>query len=151
APDSQGEREKFYNSFIDGFAKSSGVEVVGRVKTVLDGREGQEYRLKKNGDAGLARIFLTGLDVYSITALAVLPEANEKSISTFLDSFKFIEKSPKDEFAEPPPPPMPNNPKTRVGTVKVSGGPTLDKAIKKVEPDYPPIAKAARAEGKVMV
>jgi TonB family protein len=150
-PQDQGER--FYKTFVDGFTKSGEFEIVGETKVVLDGRDGREYKLKKNGQTGVARIFLTGLDVYSISAMKVLPGASEKSIFTFLDSFKLIEKSQKDELAEPPPPPPPmqRKPEAREGTVKASGGPILDKAIKKVEPDYPPIAKAAGAEGKVTV
>jgi protein TonB len=46
---------------------------------------------------------------------------------------------------------MPRKPETREGTVKVSGGPMLNSATKKVEPDYPPIARAAGAGGKVRV
>jgi TonB family protein len=152
-PAPQDEGERFYKKFVDGFTKSGGFEIVGETKVVLDGRDGREYKLKKNEQTGVARIFLTGLDVYSVSAMKVLPGASEKSISTFLDSFKLIEKSQIDELAEPPPPPppMPRKPEAREGTVKASGGPILDKAIKKVEPDYPPIAKAAGAEGKVMV
>jgi TonB family protein len=152
-PSPQDQGERFYKTFVDGFTKSGEFEIAGETNVVLDGREGREYKLKKNEQTGVARIFLTGLDVYSISAITVLPGASEKSISTFLDSFKLIEISPKDEFAEPPPPPppMPRNSEAREGTVKASGGPILDKAIKKVEPDYPPIAKAAGVEGKVMV
>jgi len=152
-PAHQGGGERFYKTFVDSFTKSGEFEIVGETNVVLDGRDGREYKLKKNERTGVARIFLTGVDVYSISAIKVLPGASEKSISTFLDSFKLIEKSPKDEFAEPPPPPppMPRKPEAREGTVKASGGPILDKAIKKVEPDYPPIARAAGAEGKVMV
>jgi hypothetical protein len=51
----------------------------------------------------------------------------------------------------PPPPSMPRKPEARVGTVKVSGGTLLDSAIKRVEPDYPPIAKAAGAGGNVIL
>ena len=145
--------DKFYESFINGFAKYGGVEIAGGANVVLDGREGREYKLKKNDQNGVARVFLIGADVYFVSAIAVSPGVDAKSVSTILDSFKLIEKSQKDEFAEPPPPPppMPRKSEAREGTVKASGGPILDKAIKKVEPDYPPIAKAAGAEGKVMV
>jgi TonB family protein len=145
--------DKFYESFINGFAKYGGVEIAGGANVVIDGREGREYKLKKNDQNGVARVFLIGVDVYFVSAIAVSPGVDAKSVSTFLDSFKLIEKSQKDEFAEPPPPPppMPRKSEAREGTVKASGGPILDKAIKKVEPDYPPIAKAAGAEGKVVV
>jgi TonB family protein len=151
--DSQFTAESYYKSYVNGLKQSAGVEITEETKVILEGHEGREYKLKKNEDTGVARVFLIGADVYSISALAVLPGASAKSISTFLDSFKLIEKSPKDEFAEPPPPPppMPRKSEARGGTVNASGGPILDKAIKKVEPDYPPIAKAAGAEGKVMV
>jgi TonB family protein len=152
-PDSLLGRDRFYESYINGFAQYGGFENAGATNVVLDGREGREYKLKKNNQNGVARVFLIGADIYSVSAIAVSPGADAKSISTVLDSFKLIEKSQKDEFAEPPPPPppMPRKSEAREGTVKTSGGPILDKAIKKVEPDYPPIAKAAGAEGKVMV
>lgn len=151
--DSQPARESFYKSFIDSFKKSSGVEIAGETNVLLNGREGREYKLKKDEKTGAARVFLVGADAYSISAIAFLPGASAKNVSTFLDSFKLIEKSQIDEFAEPPPPPppMPRKPEARVGTVKVSGGPIMNSAIKKVDPDYPPIAKAAGAGGNVMV
>jgi periplasmic protein TonB len=57
----------------------------------------------------------------------------------------------------PPPPPVPPPPKpTPEATpppkqIKVSGGVLQGSAIKRVQPPYPPIAKAARAQGAVQV
>jgi protein TonB len=59
----------------------------------------------------------------------------------------------------PPPPPVPPPPKpdpTPTPTpppkqIKVSGGVLQGSALRKVQPPYPPIAKAARAQGAVMV
>jgi TonB family protein len=151
APDSQLGRDRFYELYINNFAKYGGVEIAGATNVVLDGREGREYKLKKNNQNGVVRVFPIGTDIYSVSVIAVSPGVDAKSFSTVLDSFKLIEKSQKDEFAESPPPPMPRKSEVREGTVKASGGPILDKAIKKVEPDYPPIARSAGAEGKVMV
>jgi hypothetical protein len=148
APDSQSERDGFHKDFVNSFAKSSGIEIAGGTEVVLDGHKGREYNLKKNGASGLARVFLIGADAYSVYAIAVLPGVSQKSILTLLDSFKLIEKSPKDEFAEPPPPapgPVPKD------AISVSGGVLQASGIKKVEPDYPPIAKAAKAEGEVRI
>ena len=151
-PAPQDEGDRFYKTFVDGFTKSGEFEIVGETNIVLDGRDGREYKLKKNEQTGVARIFLTGLDVYSISAMKVLPGASEKSISTFLDSFKLIEKSQKDEFAEPPPPPPPPAPlPVPKDSINVSGGMLQASAIKKVEPVYPPAAKAAKAEGEVKI
>jgi len=59
--------------------------------------------------------------------------------------------------AEPPPPPPPPPPKPtatptpKPTTQRVSGGVLQGSALKKVQPPYPPIAKAARAQGAVQV
>jgi protein TonB len=64
---------------------------------------------------------------------------------------------PGGSGGEPPPPPPPPPPKpTPEATpppkqVKVSGGVLQGNAIKRVQPPYPPIAKAARAQGQVQV
>jgi TonB family protein len=152
-PVSQPQIDSFYKSFIRSFAESARIEITGEANIVVVGRQGREYGLKRGENTGAIRIFLDGRDVYAISAIRLLPEVDPKSITSFFDSFKLIEKSPKDEFAEPPPPPMAPARKAegREGTVKISGGPILDKAIKKVAPDYPPIARAAGAEGKVIV
>jgi len=151
APDSQPEREIIYKAFINVFAEVAGVEITGETNVVFDGREGREYKLKKYEATGVTRVFLIGSDVYSVSAIAVLPGASAKTISTFLDSFKLIEKSAKDEFAEPPPPPPPAPLPVPKGAIGVSGGVLQGSAIKKVEPIYPPDAKAARVEGPVRI
>src|SRR5207248_5164187 len=56
--------------------------------------------------------------------------------------------SPSLDEPPPPPPPFRNIPKP---TVIVSGGILNGKAVSKPEPAYPPIAKAARAQGTVTV
>lgn len=60
--------------------------------------------------------------------------------------------------APPPPPPPPPTPPPATPTptpvpkeIKVSGGVLQGSAIRKVQPPYPPIAKAARAQGAVQV
>ncbi|HEX3560540.1 MAG TPA: TonB family protein [Pyrinomonadaceae bacterium] len=52
---------------------------------------------------------------------------------------------------EPPPPPPPPAPKPTPPKTIVSGGVLNGKAISKPQPAYPPIAKAARAQGTVTV
>ncbi|MBX3276680.1 MAG: energy transducer TonB [Acidobacteria bacterium] len=52
----------------------------------------------------------------------------------------------------PPPPPAPTPTPTPVPReIKVSGGVLQGSAIRRVQPPYPPIAKAARAQGAVQV
>lgn len=52
----------------------------------------------------------------------------------------------------PPPPPKPTPEATPVPKqIKVSGGVLQGSALKRVQPQYPPIAKAARAAGAVLV
>jgi len=64
---------------------------------------------------------------------------------------------PGGSGGEPPPPPPPPAPKpTPEATpipkmIKVSGGVVSGNAIKRVQPPYPPIAKAAHASGQVQV
>ena len=61
----------------------------------------------------------------------------------------------KGDDAPPPPPPPPPKPEPTATPVPkkltVSGGVLQGKAINKVQPPYPPIAKAARAAGAVQV
>src|SRR5262249_56228453 len=94
SPDYQSNSDSFYKSFINGFTKMSGIEIAGETKVFLDGHEGREYKLKKNDKTGVARVFLIGTDAYSVSAIAVLPGASAKSVSTFLHSFNLIQKSP---------------------------------------------------------
>ncbi|HKX26468.1 MAG TPA: energy transducer TonB [Blastocatellia bacterium] len=55
-----------------------------------------------------------------------------------------------DDAPPPPPPPKPEGtPIPRI--IKVSGGVDQGNAIKKVQPQYPPIAKSARASGAVQI
>jgi protein TonB len=51
----------------------------------------------------------------------------------------------------PPPKPDPTPPPAPPKEIKVSGGVLQGSALKKVQPPYPPIAKAARAQGAVQV
>lgn len=51
----------------------------------------------------------------------------------------------------PPPKPEPTPPPAPPKELKVSGGVLQGSALKKVQPPYPPIAKAARAQGAVQV
>ena len=146
--------EAFYKAYIGAFAESVGLEITGESNIVVDGHEWREYKLKQGEVAGVARLFLDVRDIYLIVALKVLPGADQKSVLKFLDSFKLIEKSPKDEFAEPPPPPpapaLAPRP-VRKDAIQVSGGVLQGSAIKKVEPVYPPIARAANAQGEVRI
>jgi TonB family protein len=100
---------------------------------------------------GVLRVFLNGRDVYALSAIRLFPDVDQKSISGFFDSFKLVEKSPKDEFAEPPPPPPPAPLQIPNDATTVSGGVLQASGIKKVEPVYPPIARVARIEGDVRV
>jgi len=51
----------------------------------------------------------------------------------------------------PPPPPVPTPTPAPPKKITVSGGVLQGSAIKKIQPPYPPIAKAARASGAVQV
>lgn len=57
-----------------------------------------------------------------------------------------------DDPPPPPPPPPPTpTPTPPPKKINVSGGVLQGKAIKKIQPPYPPIARAARASGAVQV
>jgi protein TonB len=58
-----------------------------------------------------------------------------------------------DDAPPPPPPPPPPKPEPTPPPkqIKVSGGVLQGSALKRVQPQYPPIAKAARASGAVQV
>jgi TonB family protein len=150
-PESELQIDIFYKSFASGFARSSKFEITGEANIVIDGRKWREYTLKKENMTGVLRVFLNGRDVYALSAIRFFPEVDQKTISRFFDSFKLIEKSPKDEFAEPPPPPPPAPLQVPKDAITVSGGVLQASGIKKVEPVYPPIAKAAKADGEVRV
>jgi len=105
--DSPSAIDTFYKAFMDSYTKSSGFEIAGQTTIVLDTHQGREYKLKKNEATGTARVFLIDRDGYSVSAIAVLPGVSNESILKILNSFKLIEKSPKDEFDDPPPPPPP--------------------------------------------
>jgi len=151
--DSQSAIDAFYKTFMDNYAKSSTFEVAGETNISLDNHPGREYKLKKNAATGLARVFLIGRDAYSVSAVAIMPGASEKTILTILDSFKLTEKSPKDEFGEQqlPASNQTHEPETLGKIHKVSAGVMPHLAIKKVEPDYPSSAKAKGVQGKVSV
>src|SRR5262245_3964343 len=153
APFVQSQVDEFYKTYINMFAKAGNLEIIGETKIVHDGHDGREYKLKKFEATGVTRVFLIDRDAYSVSAMAILPGVSEKTIFTILDSFKLIEKSPKDEFDAPPPPPMaiPPKPGTSGRKVKVTEGVLPNLASKKVEPEYPSIAKAAGVRGKVSV
>ena len=61
----------------------------------------------------------------------------------------------RGDDAPPPPPPPPPPPKPEAPPppkqIKVSGGVLQGSALRRVQPQYPPIAKAARAAGAVQV
>jgi TonB family protein len=150
-PGSQPQIDRFYKSFIDGFAKSGKFEITGEANIVFNDRKGREYTLKRGEFTGVLKVIIDGRDAYAISAVRLLPDVDPKSISGFFDSFKLIEKLPKDEFAEPPPPPPPAPLQPPKDAIFVSGGVLQASGIKKVEPVYPPIARAAKAEGEVRI
>jgi TonB family protein len=138
-------------SFILDFVKSSGVEITGENDISVDGRAAHEFKLRKGAATGVARVILSGRDAYSILVLTVLSEVDPKNIARFLESFKLIEKSQKDAFSDSPPPPPPPPAPDRKDAIRVSGGVLQALGTKKVEPEYPPIAKVAGAEGVVNI
>ncbi len=150
--------DAFFKSFIDGFAKSAKIEVAGETKITFEGHQGREYKLKRDSVTGIARAYIIGNESYALVVFPMLPEVDPKSFTRFFDSFKLIEKPSKPDSDEPPPPPPPPPPAPVSSTAtqspkptNVSGGVLQGSAIKKVQPEYPPIAKASLAQGAVQV
>ncbi|HEY6402031.1 MAG TPA: energy transducer TonB, partial [Blastocatellia bacterium] len=87
--------------------------------------------------------------VYLMLAMIVGPDNDEKGVARFFDSFTPLYASaPPSELAPPPPAPRPV-PTIPKDAIEISGGLLQASAVKKVEPEYPPIARAAHAEGAV--
>jgi TonB family protein len=96
--DAQLRPEIFYKSLIGNFAKKAGIEIEGETGVVLDGHEGREYKMKRNREREVRRLFRIGNSLYTIVATSIRLELNATSASRFFDSFKPIEKSPEDAF-----------------------------------------------------
>ena len=96
-PDFQSQKDDFYKLYAGAFAESVGIEIGGETKIAVDGRQWREYALKRGELTGAIRVLMDGRDIYSIFAFRVFPGVDQKTVSRFFDSFKLIEKSPKDD------------------------------------------------------
>src|SRR5262245_29923520 len=102
------------------------------------------------------------IEAKAIKGHPVLRAAAEEAARKWVFKPTFIDGKPVKQpgtltFIFTPPPPSASDPSSAVTSaetsekLKVSGGVLQGMAIKKVQPPYPPIAKAARASGAVQV
>jgi TonB family protein len=152
-------------------------ELVFERDATLEGRRGKRFRLTVGGASGAARVYETPSHFYVVLTLA--GAADESAPERFQSSFTFDKTgegrvSPNETtvvLTEPRQPPAPlwpvagsslaigiadpkaqgQNAATSTGAKIISGGVLNGKAIAKPQPIYPPIAKAARAQGTVVV
>jgi hypothetical protein len=96
-PDFKSQKDDFYKSYASNFAASAGLEISGETNISVDGRQWREYALKKGELTGAVRVLLDGRNIYAIFALRFFQGVDQKTVSRFFDSFKLIEKSPKDD------------------------------------------------------
>ena len=103
-PDFKMQKDDFYKRYAEAFAETIELEIGGETDIAVDGRQWREYALKRGELTGAIRVLLDGRDVYSIFALRLLPGVDQKTVYRFFDSFKLIEKSPKDDSPRRPRP-----------------------------------------------
>jgi TonB family protein len=159
-PRDETQRNLLFKGLVAGIADDGEMKLLSEEPISFRGHPGRAYKFQMATGAVSGKAYIIGARVYLMLAILVGTNGGEKEASRFFDSFTPLDAptTPSEPPSPPPPPtptppnPMPGKQGPREGTVKISGGPAvLDKAIKKVEPYYPPIAKAARVEGKVMV
>jgi TonB family protein len=158
-PGNEKQRNFFFDLTLSWLLR--GVEItklLEKESATMRGYPGRLYKFQADTSNGYGISYLIGSRVYLLGAVIIGTREGEKEMARFFKSFTPLDgaASPKD-LPSPsplpaPPRPLPDKPETHVGRVKISGAPALlEKAAKKVEPDYPLIAKALRAEGKVTV
>ncbi|MEP7343365.1 MAG: energy transducer TonB [Acidobacteriota bacterium] len=155
APRNEAHRDLIFKYLMEGMLEDGEMKLISEQAITFQNYPGREYKLQMPFAKATAKAFLAGSNVYMLLAIPLNGEMNSAGINRFFNSFK-VTKVPtpaKDsESADPPPPADP--PKMiqpPVGSINVSGGVLQANAIRKIQPEYPPIAKAARASGEVRV
>jgi TonB family protein len=154
-PRDETQRNILFKGLLAGITDDGNAKLLSEEPVSFRGHQGRAYKLQMDSGDAFARSYIIGSRIYLLLAIFFGTKDGEKEMARFFDSFTPLGDSASPSEPLPPPAspkPAPDEPEKRVGTVKISGAPALlDKAIKKVEPDYPAMAKAARAEGKVTV
>jgi TonB family protein len=139
----------------------------------LKGMKIRPYRLRMSGKEGVARLYEAPQHFYAVIVLGAT--YGDARVDRFLRSFKVMTGAPEperpddaddstalmtlvtpqpvDQTPQPDPPegPWPIHRPTRALRAPISGGVLNGKAISKPAPEYPAIARAARASGTVTV
>lgn len=165
---------KSLDELVKGFRHALGESTAGQSANMefeeevkLDGRDGKQFRVTVGDDTGSARAFEAGKHFYVV--LAYGGEAGAPAVRHFHNSFSLdasaADRVPLSEQADvlrsavKPPAPLwrvAGGQSVTVGSAEdnrkiVTGGVLNGKAVVKPSPVYPPIAKAARAQGTVTV
>lgn len=172
--------DEFVRGFRNALQKNSAdlpSELVYERDVTLEGRRGRQFRLTVGDARGAARVYETQKHFYVVLTLAA--NGDESAPERFQSSFTFDKTdegrvSPDEtvvslfESRQPPAPLWPvagsrlvlgvadskaqgQGTATSTGVKIISGGVLNGKAISKPQPVYPPIARAARAQGTVTV
>jgi TonB family protein len=139
-PQDENHKNSLYKGLVAGIVESGELKLLSEMPITFRGHSGREYKFLMDSNKATGKAYIIGSTIYFLLALSIGTGDGEEESARFFDSFTPLDAPVSSGKSETP-----------VGTVTVSGGPILDKATKKVDPDYPPIARAARAEGKVMV
>lgn len=153
------------NQVLDNGARGAAAEVNAELLSVsaisIDGHPGRLLRERlPNGNLLQAKMYLVGQRLYQIAVTMPKAEASsdmgkafERFADKFLDSFKLISEQQAagevDRYLAKEKV-MGRATENTTGSI-IRGGVLEGKAISLPQPDYPPIARAARASGKVTV
>ena len=170
-----------FDNFSKGFEHSvrqsrerDGNRLEGEEDFTLEGMKIRPYRVRMSGKKGIARLYEAPQHFYAVVVLGAT--YGDARVDRFLKSFKVKTGAPEpkkpsdnaDDMTElmamaaptpvvqtpqsaTPEAPWPINRPGRLPRAPISGGVLNGKAISKPEPEYPPIARAARASGTVTV
>ena len=144
--------DPFFDALIESMSKAGNMTLLSQEPATFHGFPGRAIVMRlSTGQLSHERLYLINTRYYQLRAALPPGQTDTTGAKKFFDSFKLL-KLPEE--AAPPPPPMPEFRQDLIpaGAVKVSGG-ILQGALakKKVEPAYPPIAKAAGANGPVNI
>lgn len=174
-----GAPDAFLDGVLKGLQQTNGVKLwlsrKATLKTEFGEFQGRVVSLQlPTGQTTQERFYLVNGRLYQLRVVGGASTEPKLTPQDFFDSFRLLQKPPKPAAPPPPPtplpepssprsaaslppPPPPPMPKMREelipsDAIKVSGGILQGMlATKKVQPEYPPIAKAAGADGPVAI
>lgn len=147
-PRDETQRNIIFKGLLAGISGDAEMKLLSEESISFRGHSGRAYKFQMAFGDAFGKSYIIGSRVYLMLAIIVGADNGEKEMVRFFDSF-----APLDAPAapsEPPPPPAPRPaPTIPKDAIEVSGGILQASAVKKVEPEYPAIARAASADGAV--